>query len=60
MNDNGKNLYNNEIKDIKPFEIDFEIARRKRNHWNIENDILKNLYGKEDVEEIKIKKQKKK
>ena len=60
INDNTGKLNNNKNKNIIPFEIDIEKDIKKRNHWSIENDILKNLYGKEDNPKNNFKKYKKK
>ena len=60
INDNIDELNNNQNKNIIPFEIDIEKDVKKRNNWSIENDILKNLYGKEDNPKNNFKKFKKK
>ena len=56
INDNTKNINENKIKNNKPFEIDTYINVRKRTHWDIENDILKSLYGKVNNPKIKNRK----
>ena len=55
INSNNKNDDIND-ENINPFEIDNNFILKKRNHYLIENDILKYLYEKEDNIGFKYKK----
>jgi len=42
------------IININPLKIYLDINVMKKTYWNIENDILKSLYGKVIILKIKI------